>query len=68
VPMAPAGTNQRRYLKACRAPWLPIARTRRLRYSAVFQAALRTSQCLPIYGIIGYAGDKEQRELPAFVL
>ncbi len=38
VPMAPAGTNQRRYLKAC----LPMGtmaancKTRRLRYSAVF--------------------------------
>ena len=44
------GTNQRRHLKLC----LPMGtmaanwKKRRLRYVAVFWAALRTSHCLPL--------------------
>jgi hypothetical protein len=48
VPTAPTGTNQRRYLKLCQpmgtmpANW----KKRKLRYVAVFWAALRANQML----------------------
>ena len=61
MPMAPDVRTKGRYLRMC----LPIGtmaanwKKRRLRYVAVFWAALQTSQCLPVTPN-GHAGDKEQ--------
>ena len=55
-----SGTNQRRYLKACLPMGTMAADCKNTAVRRRFLAALRTSQCLPICRIIGYAGDKEQ--------